>query len=77
MKQLKKNLRNGLLAIGLLAMVACGNDDVEEVTYSPETEAAELKSLIENLTTEGYDVDTTSVGVVITSYSIHYTKLYE
>jgi len=63
MKRLKRNLRNGLLTIGLLAMVACGSDDVEEVTYSAETEASELKSLIENLTTEGYDVDTTAVGV--------------
>lgn len=63
MKLLKLNLRNSLLAFGLLAMVACGNDDTDEVTYTPEQEAAQIDALIENLTNNDLDVDTTAAGV--------------
>lgn len=61
MKQLK--LRNIWLAFGLLAMVACGKDNTDDVTYSAENEAAEITSLIEEWTAAGYDVDTTAAGV--------------
>ncbi|PTN06805.1 FKBP-type peptidyl-prolyl isomerase-like protein [Mangrovibacterium marinum] len=63
-------MRNSVLAIGLLSVVACSKDDTEQVVYSPAKEAAEINSLIEELTADGYDVDTTETGV-------YYTMLVE
>ncbi|WP_163706942.1 FKBP-type peptidyl-prolyl cis-trans isomerase [Mangrovibacterium lignilyticum] len=64
MNKLRRSLRNGLLALGMISMVACGNiDDTDEVVYSADQEAEELASLLDEIKADGYDIDTTALGV--------------
>ncbi|WP_423127181.1 FKBP-type peptidyl-prolyl cis-trans isomerase [Gaoshiqia sp. Z1-71] len=61
----KKGLFKYILPVVMAVMVfACSNDPVvEEIDYSPQREAGIIDEYIDFLVEEGYDVDTTALGV--------------
>ena len=64
MKQLKKYWKVAALSLLVMAMASCvGDDDTEEVEYTPEAETEQLDALLQSIIDNGYDVDTTELGV--------------
>jgi len=64
MKLLKMYWKVAALSLLVMAMASCvGDDDSDEVEYTEESELEQLDALLTSIIENGYDLDTTELGV--------------
>jgi len=58
-----KNLFKFLILAAIIITTSCIDDVGEKIDYTPEREARIIAEYLDSLVTNGYDVDTTEIGV--------------
>ena len=61
-----KNLLKLLVLSLVIGVVSCLDDQVDDIAYTPEREAAIISQYVDSLKSNGYEVDTSDVGVIYT-----------